>query len=185
MYELKLLVFALRRGVLLRYGSIRVDTRLVVMSTPHTSTYSYRVSAYDWLVQRSREDSRCSRLSAFIMNRVVDVYRHIWLRPRFASAGWLRPVRQLLSWVLPCWLAKCCVFTHCDKLCACVTVIYCSTANPWRFLGRTFVCETSVTPSIRLWCPFICLRDEYLSGTFVFGTFVLERVWEVRRSTIV
>ena len=47
-------------------------------------------------------------------------------------------------------------------------------------------------PSIRLWDghsslrrPFICLRDEYLSGTFVFGTFVLERVWDVRRSTIV
>ena len=47
-------------------------------------------------------------------------------------------------------------------------------------------------PSIRFWDghsslkrPFICLRDKYLSGTFVFGTFVLERVWDVRRSTIV
>jgi len=27
------------------------------------------------------------------------------------------------------WSAKCCVFTHCDKLCACATDIYCSTAN--------------------------------------------------------
>jgi len=37
------------------------------------------------------------RLSPFIMNRAVDVYRHVWLRPRFASAGLLCLVRQLLS----------------------------------------------------------------------------------------
>ena len=67
-----------------------------------------------------------------------------------------------------------------------MSVFFCVTA--WRFLGRTFVCETSVyssvkRPSIRLWDGysslrrlFIWLRDEYLS----VGRLSLERsFWNV------
>jgi len=53
----------------------------------------------------------------------------------------------------------------------------------YSFLGRIFVCETSVYST--LMSVYLSSGRIFVCGTFVFGTFVLERVWEVRRSTIV
>jgi len=78
---------------------------------------------------------------------------------------------------VPRWLARCCVFTHHDKLRACATFICYSTANPCVF--GTY---------IRLWDVriFIFGEDIYLWDVCP-GTLVLERVFgtfDVRRPTI-